>query len=980
MVDGRGGWYRWGTRTSVCAVMGVSGWFALDASIANACSPQYQPCGGVSLVPSTVALRHDRIAADGAIIIEANTAFDPDHGHLEVLIVDALGLGIEGTLEPLASTTWRWRPKASFTVGLQAEARLRIVVETAPEDYVDCEDRTVVVPFQVVEPLGPLVVPPLTVETELLRSTHPTLSTLSCCDGARPSIDVSPSDYGDGCKSLQYDSSRCAPNTEIVQLSVTYRVPSDAFGVDDANYLLRLVTSEETAVSFDDEVSLRLDRPTCLHFEIVDLGRDLTWRSFRCHGGDLREQLGRHARDVSQDLQACEGEPYTCTVAGEHWSDACDPPQVWSHDGTDTGGGTGDTGGEDRGHGCAVTPRATPSMLVLLPWLLRRRRRGRSAVCSRAAAPLLCGPLACTPHDSTMDMATGTSSTAAPQSEPGGESGYQFDPVEVHEPPPPPITGGTLLVTHDGAFAIASDPDRDSVHVVDLAAGVELGAIAFEAGSRPWRLAEDEQGRAHVVLRGRGEVVSFAPARADEGAAAITARRSVCSTPRGIVAQDQRLLVACASGELWALDDDTDATTAWRRLEPDLRDVWVVPDGRVHVSRFRAAEVLAVADDGSVTRSAAPLGRDDQRAHTAWRTLATDDGGWLMLHQRAPQSQLERLDVDGFLELPDACGPLVDVTLTRAAADGELEPLASLEALALVVDVALEPATGRLALAVAASCGSDCAEPRIAVTSLDELAGSRDGCVAPLWLGPPSAAQEIVAVAFAPEGVLLAQQREPAALIRIDGDGDETVIALKGESVVDTGHRLFHAQTPSGLACASCHPEGGDDGHVWWLDERVHTPALFVGLGGTEPLHWAGDLDDFDALVSETLAAHMRAGTRQHAEVGALQRWVTALREAPVRGWDDAAAAGEQVWHARGCGSCHGGESMTNNATMAIDATAVPVQVPSLRGVALHPPYFHDGHARTLVDAVREMIVRTDASELPTRDELDALVAYLETR
>src|SRR5580700_11348806 len=32
---------------------------------------------------------------------------------------------------------------------------------------------------------------------------------------------------------------------------------------------------------------------------------------------------------------------------------------------------------------------------------------------------------------------------------------------------PPPITGGTLLLTKSGAIAVAADPDRDQLYVVD---------------------------------------------------------------------------------------------------------------------------------------------------------------------------------------------------------------------------------------------------------------------------------------------------------------------------------------------------------------------------------------------------------------------------------------------------------------------------------------------------------------------------------
>ncbi len=948
--------------------------FAMDRASAAVCSGAEQ-CGIPSSIPTRLALLHDRIAVDGALVITTDVGANP-HWHLEVLVVDALGLGIDGTLEPLSPTAWRWRPGASFAIGSRAEARLGVVVDEDPPGYTDCEGVVAEVPFEVVDPLAPLAVPSLTIETEVQVLPIETLSTLTCCDGARPAFGPDPSGYG--CDSLQYSRSHCAANAELVRLHVRYSVPSDAFGVDAANYALRLVTPDLTTLELGDEVSVWLEAPTCLHFEIVDLGRDRVWSSLRCHGNELGDELGKRDRDVSGDLQACEGEPYTCRAVGGGWGDDCDPPQAWAGDGSGTSEGTAGAG-QDRAHGCAAARGSPLGLWALLPWLLSSRRRARPRRRRGAEVVLACAPLACLSQDAAPGAVDGSSTTSTSPSAPDDDSGFDFEPVEVRDPPPPPITGGTLLVTRDGAFAIASDPDRDTVHVVDLEAGAELGTIALEPGAQPWRLAEDEQGRVYVVLRGRGEVATLQPSRAEEGAAAITARRAVCSTPRGILAHEQQVFVACASGELWALRDDATALGPWRRLEPDLRDVFVDRDGRLNVSRFRAAEVLVLADDGSVARTAAPARTGGMLPHTAWRTVPTAGGGWFMLHQLAPQAQVERLELIGFLTPEAHCGALVEVTASSADADGSLVSLPSLDQVALAVDVALDDATGRVAFAVAASCGVACTEPRLAVGSLDELAQSTSRCAAPQWLGTPSPAQEIVAVAFTPDGVLLAQQREPAALLVIDGDGGEHVIALAGDTVADTGHRLFHARTPSGLACASCHPEGGDDGHVWWLEARVHTPALFVGLAGTEPLHWAGDLADFGALARETLGMRMGAGTLQHAEVGALQRWVDALHEAPVRSRDEAAAAGERAWQARGCDMCHGGESTTNNATSSIDATASPVQVPSLHAVAIHPPYFHDGHARTLVDAVREMIVRTDPPQLPTREELDAIVAYLET-
>src|ERR1700722_20172024 len=93
--------------------------------------------------------------------------------------------------------------------------------------------------------------------------------------------------------------------------------------------------------------------------------------------------------------------------------------------------------------------------------------------------------------------------------------------------PPPPISGGTLLVTRDGTTAVAADPDRDAVYVVDVAGMTLRSTITLKAGAEPGRLVEDGEGRVHVALRGSGALVTLDPATGT-----VLARRAVCPAPR----------------------------------------------------------------------------------------------------------------------------------------------------------------------------------------------------------------------------------------------------------------------------------------------------------------------------------------------------------------------------------------------------------------------------------------------------------------
>src|SRR5438132_13348201 len=60
---------------------------------------------------------------------------------------------------------------------------------------------------------------------------------------------------------------------------------------------------------------------------------------------------------------------------------------------------------------------------------------------------------------------------------------------------PPPLSGGTLLMSRDGTTALASDPDRDRILVVDTSAGVVLQSVPTSVGAQPGPAVEDSGGR-----------------------------------------------------------------------------------------------------------------------------------------------------------------------------------------------------------------------------------------------------------------------------------------------------------------------------------------------------------------------------------------------------------------------------------------------------------------------------------------------------
>ena len=94
---------------------------------------------------------------------------------------------------------------------------------------------------------------------------------------------------------------------------------------------------------------------------------------------------------------------------------------------------------------------------------------------------------------------------------------------------------------------------------------------------------------------------------------------------------------------------------------------------------------------------------------------------------------------------------------------------------------------------------------------------------------------------------------------------------------------------------------------------------------------------------------------------------------------------GYRLFKSLGCVSCHqgvnvGGNLFERHGIFHPLASPKPeiLRVPSLRNVATTPPYFHDGSAQTLDEAVRKMGLAQLNSTL-TDQQVNAIVAYLQT-
>jgi hypothetical protein len=213
---------------------------------------------------------------------------------------------------------------------------------------------------------------------------------------------------------------------------------------------------------------------------------------------------------------------------------------------------------------------------------------------------------------------------------------------------------------------------------------------------------------------------------------------------------------------------------------------------------------------------------------------------------------------------------------------------------------------------------------------------------------------QATAVAFTSTTDLVVQTREPAELWFVPLNGVPTSITLSSISRDDTGHDVFHTQAGAMIACASCHPEGQDDGHVWMLDGASRrTPSLRGTIAGTAPYHWPGDEPTLLALVDDVYTSRMDGRQLPAAQEAALETWVQSIPAPPAPSWVDPASAlrGQAIFTDTtvGCSGCHSGAKLTNNATLDV-GTGGAFQVPPLIGVGWRTPLLHDGCAATLAD------------------------------
>ena len=493
---------------------------------------------------------------------------------------------------------------------------------------------------------------------------------------------------------------------------------------------------------------------------------------------------------------------------------------------------------------------------------------------------------------------------------------------------------------------------------------------------------------AYVALRGSGDLATI-----DVDAHQLVQTRHVCAEPRGIAFDktQNQIVVACGEGEVVTLSASGQAEVSRVFVARDLRDVVLRPDG-VWISEFRSTAIWRVTTSTGgqpvVEEVAKPLptgvfqvGNQNPmlEPRVAWRMLPMPGGGVIVSHQLSLLGPIPSPPQSYYGQTTYNPAGTVRAGMSLVAADGTVVAGPALSTISMPVDLAVSPTGTFYAMA----------DPTLSTVVTRPLPKLPSDIPTPSSsaVGVPSP----VALAYTPAGLLLVQTTEPRLRIYTPGPNGGLIaiatVVLQGDPLQDNGFRLFHTATPSGIACAHCHPEGREDGHVWnFVGEGEHrTQSLAGGVLATAPLHWSGAFCGLDELMALVFVQRMGGNFDDFAPTNAgaivqLGAWLNSVRapapQPQVEPGD--VVAGKALFQARGCMECHSGNRYTDGKNYDV-GTGDTLQVPSLIGVSARLPVMHSGCAHTLEQRFEPAcggIKHGDALHLSPQ-EIHQLVAFL---
>jgi YVTN family beta-propeller protein len=500
----------------------------------------------------------------------------------------------------------------------------------------------------------------------------------------------------------------------------------------------------------------------------------------------------------------------------------------------------------------------------------------------------------------------------------------------------------TAAFTPDGSLALVANHGSGTVSIVDVAEGQTIQEI--DVGGGPYGVVSGHQ-FAYVSVSALAEVAVM-----DVTARAVVDTIAVEPFPTGLaLSRDTLYVTHLYSGGITRID-----------LSSLIPVQVMAADPEANLSQF-----IALSPDG--TRAYLPQTRSHaDNVSLTHDTTVSPAVGILDLPSAARLAPLDLARVAGAVNLPFAAAVSPDGRTLYVANAGSDD--------VSVIDLETGAALGRLAVG---------GNPR-------GLALSADG--ARLFVN--NALDGTLAV-------FDTRTRTHMHTFRL------TTLPLSPELLA--GKRLFNSALPPmsrghWLSCATCHFDGGHDARTWlgFPDGPRNTPALF-GVGRTLPLHWSGDLDEWQdveltvrdvqhgagLIQGEAFPAPGPSNAGRSPELDALAAYLVSLQAppSPGRAAPETIARGEYAFQRWGCAACHPAPLYTDRRRHDSDSgdparernpRGLSMDTPSLLGVWATAPYFHDGSAPTLRDALFARGFHSMGFAMD-RQEVEDLVAFMQS-
>lgn len=223
------------------------------------------------------------------------------------------------------------------------------------------------------------------------------------------------------------------------------------------------------------------------------------------------------------------------------------------------------------------------------------------------------------------------------------------------------------------------------------------------------------------------------------------------------------------------------------------------------------------------------------------------------------------------------------------------------------------------------------------------------------------------------------------ALSHVEGRGLSSLQAA--------GRRLFHRATDTriskdGRACASCHPDGRDDGLVWPTPDGPRKTMFLAGrLSRAKNFGWEAKHATIPVHLQSTI--HNLGGSGLTTdEMTAIAAYCVAMSPPPrtPRALTSEEAHGREIFQlSAGCSGCHGEDTGFTDASAhdVLSAnkldTAKQFLAPSLKYLGGTSLLFHDGRYSSLAVLLRESDGKMGATAHLSKTDLADLESYLQT-